>query len=263
MEAGMFRLIVALLLVFTSVPIAWSQEVEIPNVVFFYPLSTRRPVIERELEFRVNYEKGSADRLTEVRGAVEFPVLPRWQIELEIPVVFRSPHDAPWTGGVGDLTVENKFLLYRSLDYPAQVAAGFEARLPSGSERRGLGGEAALEPFLTAGIAVGDFDLLAEIAYEFNINAHVPGPQEQQLTAGTAVGYRMSRWFTPLLELTTRTLTRGDERSTWLHRTEVSLTPGLNLRPLPATTFALGIELPVTHAREFDYALRARLIREF
>jgi len=263
MEAGMFRLVVVLVLVFVSVPVAWSQDVEEPNVAFFYPLVTRRPVIEREYEFRVNHEKGSTGRLTELRGALEFPILPRWQIELEIPLVFRSPRDGSSTGGVGDLTLENKFLVYRSLDYPAQVAAGFEARLPSGSERRQLGGEAAIEPFLTAGMAVGDFDLLAEAAYEVNVNAHVPGPQEQQLTAATAVGYRVSRWYTPLLELTTRTLLRGNEHATLLHRTEVSLTPGLNVRPLPATTFALGIELPVTHAREFDYALRARFIREF
>ena len=259
----MSRLIVVLVLVLVCAPIAWAQDVEDPNVAFFYPLLTRRPVIERELEFRVNHEKGAAGRLTELRSAVEFPVLPRWQIELEIPLVFRSPRDARSLGGVGDLTVENKFLVYRSLDYPAQVAAGFEARLPSGSERRGLGGEAALEPFLTGGIAIGDIDVLAEVAYELNINAHVPGPEEQQLTAGTAVGYRVSRCYTPLLELTTRTVTRGEETSALLHRMQVSLTPGLNLRLWPATTFALGIELPVTHARAFDYALRARFIREF
>jgi len=39
--------------------------------------------------------------------------------------------------------------------------------------------------------------------------------------------------------------------------------PGFNVRPWPETAFAVGIELPVTHVREFDYALRARFIRDF
>ena len=47
------------------------------------------------------------------------------------------------------------------------------------------------------------------------------------------------------------------------HATQVSLTPGFNVRPWPETTFAVGIELPVTHARQFDYTLRTRFIREF
>jgi len=38
---------------------------------------------------------------------------------------------------------------------------------------------------------------------------------------------------------------------------------GFNVRPWPETTFAVGIELPVTHVRAFDYALRARFIRDF
>ena len=36
-------------------------------------------------------------------------------------------------------------------------------------ESRRLGGELAVEPYLTAGIAVGPFDVLAEIAYEWVI----------------------------------------------------------------------------------------------
>src|SRR6266478_4972576 len=121
---------------------------EEPDIEFFYPVVTRRPVIERELELRVKHEKGRDGRETEMAAAIELPLLPRWQIELEVPVVITDPRDGTSAAGFGDLAVENKFLLWKSVEHRALVAAGFELTLPSGSERRGLGGEFAVEPRL-------------------------------------------------------------------------------------------------------------------
>ncbi len=159
-----------------------------------------------------------------------------------------------------------KFLLFKSVEHAALVATGFEVRFPSGSERRGLGGEAAIEPFVAAGIALGPVDLLTEVAYEWNINANVRGEREQQLTAGLAVGYLVTRRFTPLLELTTVTKVRGEEGEDapkLRGKTQVYLTPGLNIHPFARTTARFGIQLPVTDAKKFDYALHGGLVWEF
>jgi len=48
-------LVIALLLL--STPPATAEDEE-PNIEFFYPVITRRPVIERELELNVRHEKG-------------------------------------------------------------------------------------------------------------------------------------------------------------------------------------------------------------
>jgi hypothetical protein len=147
----------------------------------------------------------------------------------------------------------------------AAVAGGFELRLPSGSERRGLGGEFGVEPFLTAAIALGPFDVIGEIAYECNLN-NVHGQREQELTANLAVGWPVSRWFTPLLELNTVTMIQGtvEEDSPKLGgRTQIYLTPGFNVRPLPGVTFRAGVELPTSSAKTFDYRVRAALVWEF
>jgi len=73
--------------------------------------------------------------------------------------------------------------------------------------------------------------------------------------------------FTPLFEITTVTRTQGEGEarplSTATHKTQVYLTPGFNVRPIAGWTFVLGVELPVTDARAFDYALRARVVVEF
>jgi hypothetical protein len=233
------------------------------NLEFFYPLRTRRAVIERELEFKAGHEKARDGSTTETSAALELPILPRWQIEIEVPFIFLDPRDSKGAAGFGDIAVANKFLVYKSVEHRAQLALGVEARFPSGSERRGLGGEAAIEPFVAGAIALGDFDVLASAAYEFNINSHVKGPNEQQLGASTAVAWRLHRFFTPLVELVTLTRVRGDNEDGLCDRTQVYIVPGFNSRPLPGMTFRLGLELPLTNARTHEYAILGGLVKEF
>ena len=242
---------------------AWADEE--PDIRFFYPIVTRRPVIERELEFGFQRAQSSEGNTNQLSAAIEWPLTRWWQLEIEVPFVIQNPRDAVSTAGPGDLTVENKFLLWKSLQYLTAVAGGFEVRLPSGSERRGLGGEFSVEPFLTAGIALGPFDVMAEVAYEWNLN-NVPGQREQELTANLAVGWPVSRWFTPLLELNTVTMIQGTEVEDGPKlrgRTQVYLTPGFNVRPLPGMTFRAGVELPTSSAKTFDYRVRGALVWEF
>jgi Putative MetA-pathway of phenol degradation len=241
---------------------AYAQDTS-QNVSYFYPLRTRRPVIEREIEVTVEHEKGAEGRTTEVAAALELPLMPRWQVELEIPAVFNDPHEGAAQAGLGDITLETKVLVFQSLDWLTQVAVGVEGRFPTGSERRGLGGEAAVEPFVTAGIALGDFDVLASVAYELNINAHVEGPHEQELAASAAVAWRATRRFAPLLELVTVTRTRAPADDELRGKTRVSIIPGFNAKLLPRTTLRLGIEVPLTHARTADYTLLGGFVKEF
>jgi hypothetical protein len=78
------------------------------------------------------------------------------------------------------------------------------------------------------------------------------------------VGYRLlHRLFTPLLELTTVTRVAGIEDDGLRQRTQVYLIPGCNSRLGPGTTLRSGVQLPVTSARSFDYALHVGLVKEF
>lgn len=251
----------------TALPLgpSWAADEE-PVLEFGYPLITRRPVIERELELRIVHTHGGEGRRTEVTPALEFPLLPRWQIELSMPFLFTDPRGAPAMAGPGDLEIENKVLLFKSLEHRTLVAAGFEARLPTGSERRGLGGEASVEAFLAAAKAEGPFDFLASVGYEVNVNAHVRGEQEQVLTASAIALYWLNNRFAPLLELASVRQVRGpmpESGPTLRGRTQIYLTPGFNVKPLPGTTVRLGIELPLTHAKQFDYTLLGGIVWEF
>jgi hypothetical protein len=260
------RWLCALAVASVLLPAASVFAQEEPDIEFFYPVVTRRPVIERELELRTRYEQRRDGRQVETAAAIEWPILPRWQIELEIPVVVSDPTDGPLAAGFGDIAIENKALFWKSVALPLLVSGGFELTLPSGSGSRGLGGEFNVEPFVAAGIALGPFDLLGSVAYEWNLNADAKGPREQEFTANVAVAYPMSRWFTPFLELNTMAQTTGrheEDEPELTGRVQVYLTPGFNVRPLPGMTFRAGVELPVTSARQFDYAVHAGLVWEF
>jgi len=251
------------LLVCSAVTPASAQYAE-PNITFFYPLVTRRPIIERELEFKLNYTKGLDARETEATAALEFPILPRLQFEIEVPFIVLDPDEGKVVAGFGDIELQAKLQVFKSVQYRALVAFGLESKLASGSNARGLGGEYAIEPFLTAGIALGPFDLIGEVAYEWVLNGD-EHPREQEFTARLALGYPVSRWFTPLLELVTVTKTRGpaDDEEGLLHKTQVYLVPGINIRPRPDMTFRAGFQVPLTTAKTFDYQFLSALVVEF
>src|SRR2546422_5212932 len=250
-------------LVCCAVAPAYAQYDE-PNITFFDPLVTRRPIIERELEFKLMHTKGLDARETEATAAIEFPILPRLQFEVEVPFIVLNPDEGKVVAGFGDIELQAKLQVFKSVQYRALVAFGLESKLASGSRGRGLGGEYAVEPFLTAGIALGPFDLIGEVAYEWILNGD-EHPREQEFTARLAIAYPASRWFIPLLELVTVTKTRGpaDDEESLLHKTQVYLVPGFNIRPRAGMTFRAGVQVPVTTAKAFDYRFLSALVVEF
>ena len=256
------------LLVCGAVAPARAQYTE-PNITFFYPLVTRRPIIERELEFGLTHAPGHEERETEATMAIEVPILPRLQFEVEVPLLLLNPDEGKAVAGFGDIELQAKLQVFKSVQYRTLVAFGLESRLPSGSRARGLGGEHALEPFLTVGTALGPFDLIGEVAYEWVLNGD-EHPREQEFTARLAIAYPISRRFAPLLELVTVTQTRGSaadaaeaEEASLLHKMQVYLVPGFNFRPRPGMTFRAGVQVPVTTAKEFDYRFLSALVVEF
>src|SRR5262249_9388257 len=141
---------------------AYAQYAE-PDIRFFYPLVTRRPVIERELEFSLSHTKGLDAHETEAALAIEWPILPRLQFEVEVPFAVLDPDACKVVAVLGDVDLRARFQVFKWVQYRALVAFGLEYKLPSGSRAGGLGGEPAIEPFLTAAIAIGPFDLIGEV----------------------------------------------------------------------------------------------------
>src|SRR5262245_26497026 len=71
--------------------------------------------------------------------AVERRVGARGQIELEIPLAIHDVHDGATTGGIGDLTVGYKHVLFVENSRHTIAAASFDIGLPTGDRDRHLG----------------------------------------------------------------------------------------------------------------------------
>lgn len=241
-----------------AAPRAHGQEAGLDA---FFPLVTRRPVVEREVELGARHQRGAAGRETAATLSLDWIPLTRWQVSLSVPAVFTDPGDRAPAGGVGDLQLETKVVLPGAARGP-HVAAGVALTLPTGDRGRGLGGETAVAPFLTAGAARGPFYLVGELGYRWE----VARGRAQDATAGLATGYRAHPRVIPLVELTAASrLRRGDDErgAPPLERAQLYLAPGVNVLVRENTTLGVGVQLPLTSARAFDYALVGSLDWDF
>ena len=225
----------------------------------FFPLVARRPVIEHEIELRAAHEARRDGRETVTSLAIEGPILPRWGVSLSVPLVFNDPRAEAATAGAGDVELESKVIVAASADRRALAAAGLALTLPTGSGRRGLGGQTSLEPFATVGLIAGDFLMVSDIGFVMPVG-HPKGDGERIHTT-LAVARPIGQRLIPLLELTVAsTLRGGDGQETGRRgRVELYVTPGLNVRVLPRATLGLGLRLPLTGARVLDHAFFATM----
>src|SRR5260370_17967164 len=84
----------------------------------------------------------------------------------------------------------------------------------------------------------------------------------QAVTAGGEAGYGGRAWLIPLVELTMVTRVEGSPQPGNRDRRgqpQLYITPGVNVQLLREVTLGLGIQLPVTSARTFDYTLHGTL----
>jgi hypothetical protein len=259
------------------------QDVEQPDVAFFDPLVSRRPNPERELEVTVGFEKGREGKEIEVEAELAWRLGRRIEVSLELPFVLLLPRESPDVAGIGDLTLGGKALVFQSAEHAVAAAVGFELGLPTGSERRDLGGATTTTPYIAVGKAFGPIDLLADASYGWVVGG--AGSGAETLGANLAVAYRGWRRVTPFLELNMVTQTRSgndggveaDEKADdddspggngnghgpgaterdLVGRVQLYLTPGLTVRAmllLPrGSSIRAGVQIPLTDAREFDY----------
>jgi hypothetical protein len=240
-----------------------AAAAEEPTVDYTHTLLLRRPLMEQEVETQVGYRSGNRGRDADATIALDARLVSRWQIELAL--LYLDPPNAPDEGGIGDLVLENKILLYFSPERKLMLSGGLDVILPTGSSNRGLGGAVGFAPFAVVGFKVGGFDVLADMAYRTLFRPKSIGGDLQQLTTGIAIARPVTRRLAAFVELTTITNINAhqgvDERL--VGRPQVYVGPGLNIRIRPGVDFVLGIQAPLSDARTFNVGGRAGLVVDF
>jgi hypothetical protein len=207
-------------------------------------------------------------------SSLQYAPVPSFGIKLVVPVAVRDPRDSePTVAGMGDVSV---MLKYAPLLLPAQqfaLAGGVALTFPTGSERRELGGQFAVAPFLAAGKRLGPFSLQADVSYRWQLNRPRPIEPEEEgaeavrphkehgVTANLTATYSPLRWLDVLLELNSVTLLHRGEPLR--ERTQLYVTPGVSVEPAADWNLRAGIHVPVTSAREVDWSLIVILTKGF
>ena len=247
-----------------------EEEVSLPPT-----LITEGAVPATEVEGTFTFSKSTTERAYGLAlSSLQYAPVPSFGIKLAVPTFVLDPRDSePTVAGIGDVSL---MLKYAPLLLPAQqfaLSGGVTLTFPTGSERRGLGGQFAVAPFLAAGKGLGPFSLQADVAYRWRLDRPRPIEPEEEgdepvrphkehgVTANLTATYSPLKWLAVLLELNSVTLLHRGEPLT--ERVQLYLTPGLSVEPADGWNLRAGIHVPVTSARELDYSLIVILTKGF
>jgi mono/diheme cytochrome c family protein len=124
----------------------WPQgELNLPR-----PLVTEKAYPEDEVVLTATVETDGPDAVSNVL-LYERRFGARHQLEVELPFVAREQGRA-WAGGIGDIALATKHVLFHTLRQGRILSVGVEAILPTGDRDAGFGnGTVIIEPFVAFG----------------------------------------------------------------------------------------------------------------
>lgn len=146
--------------------------------------------------------EGSGEVMSEF--VYEQRIGPLWQWELKLPWGWHEAEAGASEVGIGDVTLGLKRVLLHSLRAGSIVSLALEAKLPTGSERRGFGsGTTVFEPWLAYGQL-----LPAELFLQFQGGVEVPVDRDRNddgfwrfVLGRTFTEGRFGRSWSPMVEL--------------------------------------------------------------
>ncbi len=207
-------------------------------------------------------------------SSLQYAPIPAFGIKLAVPATVREPRaHEPTVGGIGDVSVMAKYAPLMLAERQLAVSGGIKLTLPTGSEKRDLGGQLAVTPFLAVGKGLAAFSLQADAGYTWQLNRPraieadeedappLRPDREEQITANLTGTYSPHSRLSLILELNTVTIMSGDE--TLNERVQLYITPGLSVDPATGWNLRAGIQVPVSSAQAFDYNLIVILTRGF
>jgi hypothetical protein len=175
---------------------AWPRgELNLPR-----PLVTEKAYPEDEAVFSTSFGRDTIS--TEFVYEKRFG--PRNQVEIKVPFGF-SEADHDWRGGIGDVAIGVKRVLYHSLERGSIFSAAAELALPTGDADDGFGkGTAIFEPFVAFGkILPAEWFVQAQAGLEFPLDTN-RAEREGFLRTAIGTSFTQGRWgrtWSPMVEL--------------------------------------------------------------
>ena len=224
---------------------------------FRRPIETGKAYPEQEVVLKPEFERfpGAGGSSTEV--SYENRIGPGFQYEITLPFIFDTVEE-PEHGGIGDLEIEAKQVLFFDLPHTQILSGGLGLTLPTGSRERGLGeGATAFSPFLAYGKGWGRTFLQARAGAELSTDAdRRPSELFFQAALSQALGPPRIAWVPAVEFIGSRNL--HDQSDEWAAILEMSKA----LSRLGHLVGAVGVRLPLTRSEE-RYRIVAYLLWDF
>jgi len=227
---------------------------------FRRPLFTGKAFPEDEVVLNYNSEQSRRARSLVNEWTVERRLGARGMAEVTVPFLYNDPEGSATTGGVGDLTLAYKHVLFANLRHGTVVSFSLDVVVPTGDRERGLGDDTVgLGPSLRAGKILGPFVLQSEIKAVLPVEVN-KAPRRLLYRAALQLPLSpLKRGWVPGLEFEANTKIDGPARD--VYSVAPVLFKGLTSRGHIAA--AVGAKIPVGGARAFDYQIGAFLVWEY
>lgn len=232
----------------------------VADLNFRRPLFTGKAFPENEVVLNYNFEQSRQSRSLVNEWIFEKRLGARGMGEIALPLVYNDPHGGATTGGVGDLTLAYKHVLFANQQYGAIAAFSLDLVLPTGDRDRGLGDDTVgLGPSLRLGKILAPFVLQGEIKADLPIDVD---RAPRRLLYRMALQLPLSplkRGWVPGLEFEADTKIEGQTKDGYY--LAPVLFKGLSRRG--HISAAVGAKIPVGGTRAFDYQIGAFLVWEY
>ena len=255
LSEAQIRAIIAYLRRFCTDP-SWPSA----DLNFRRPLFTGKAFPEDELVLNYNFERSRRLRSLVNEWTLEKRFGARGMAEVTLPFVYHDPQGSATTGGVGDLTLAYKHVLFASQQHGIVAAFSLDLVLPTGDRARGLGdGTVGLGPALRGGTILGPFVLQGEMKAVLPADVN-RAPRRLLYRAALQLPLSpLKRGWVPSLEFEADTKVEGQARDAYYLAPVVF--KGLSRRGHVAV--AVGAKIPVAGTRAFDYQIGAFLSWEY
>jgi hypothetical protein len=238
-------------LIFAALP-ARAQQTNLPEELAVTESIVLQEADELQTSAFARYSSLPDAKVLEWVGAFEYGLTDRWQVECEVPYVFRNPDDSHSVNGLGDIELGTRYAIRDFRTQPWALDVGLGVGLPTGDQTKELGeGRVSLEPRFTLSQWFGPVNAQLNGGWQHAVSNGGEEPKDE-FTYNLALVYPVGQWFFAV---------EGDGTST-SRETKYYITPQIIWRPRRNLELLFAVPCGVTHAAG-DYGFIAAVTFEF
>lgn len=219
---------------------------------FFRGHYTTKAFVEQEAllipSYQYKNESGVTNRETKVVAYYANRFGNRFQYEAKLPLLSRSAAGTATTG-IGDIEVGLKYAFFDNYKSLTIVTAGFEAALPTGSERKGFGaGTVVAVPYIAMAQGIGSsLQLSTSVKSEIPVDRAKGAPELRVSFLSMLTPFDSKHGVFPGLEVfVKKNLSASDYSLSLIPQVYWGITKRGHL------ALSLGAEIPIAGTRPFD-----------